>query len=198
MVNKLDAEKSALREQIRTRLKTIPAAERAAASAQLRTRLAQEKFFADAKTILFFAPLPGEPDIWPLIPLALGLGKLVALPRFSPKTQAYVACRVLNPQTDIEIGKFGIREPSARCAEVPLNQLDFILVPGVAFDLNGRRLGRGKGFYDRLLAQVRGVTCGVAFEQQIAGEVPAGPHDVGLNCILTPTRWVEPKQRAVL
>ena len=129
---------------------------------------------------------------------ALALGKAVTLPRFLPRTQTYIACRVLNSQVDVEIGKFGIREPSARCAEVSLNQLDFILVPGVAFDLNGRRLGRGKGFYDRLLAQVRGVTCGVAFEQQIAGEVPAGPHDVGLNCILTPTRWVEPKQRAVL
>lgn len=189
-------DKSKLRSTIRAALKRISPAVRAVESAALCKRLNVR--IRSARSILFFAPLPNEPDIWPLVSEALATGKLVALPRFLSKTQAYVACRVLNPQTDIEIGKFGIREPSARCAEVPLNQLDFILVPGVAFDLNGRRLGRGKGFYDRLLAQVRGVTCGVAFDEQILGEVPAGPHDVGLNCILTPTRWVEPKQRAVL
>jgi 5-formyltetrahydrofolate cyclo-ligase len=198
MNQSLNEQKATQRRSIRAVLQGISPDARALASSQICARLKEQSVWKNAKSVLFFAPLPGEPDIWPLIPLALGLGKLVALPRFSPKTQAYVACRVLNPQTDIEIGKFGIREPSARCAEVPLNQLDFILVPGVAFDLNGRRLGRGQGYYDRLLAQVRGVTCGVAFEQQIAGEVPAGPHDVGLNCILTPTRWVEPKQRAVL
>jgi 5-formyltetrahydrofolate cyclo-ligase len=69
--------------------------------------------------------------------------------------------------------------------------LDFILVPGVAFDLSGRRLGRGKGYYDRLLKQTRGTTCGVAFDEQIVGEIPVEPHDLNVNCILTPTRWIE-------
>ena len=114
------------------------------------------------------------------------------------ETEIYVACRILNASVDVQIGKFGIREPSPRCPEVPLNQLDFVLVPGVAFDVYGRRLGRGKGYYDRLLAQVGGKTCGVAFDEQIVGEVPVGPLDIVLNCILTPERWVEPKQRPVL
>jgi len=72
-----------------------------------------------------------------------------------------------------------------------LNRLDFILVPGVAFDLQGRRLGRGKGFYDQILAVVRGTVCGVAFDQQITPEIPVEPHDAVVNCILTPTRWIE-------
>ena len=67
-----------------------------------------------------------------------------------------------------------------------------ILVPGVAFDLHGRRLGRGKGFYDQLLAGVRGTTCGVAFDVQVVRELPQEPHDARVNCILTPTRWLEP------
>ena len=74
---------------------------------------------------------------------------------------------------------------------VSLNRLDFILVPGVAFDLHGRRLGRGRGYYDILLAKVRGTTCGVAFDEQIVREVPVEPHDSDVNCILTPTRWIE-------
>ena len=68
--------------------------------------------------------------------------------------------------------------------------LDVVLVPGVAFDLGGRRLGRGAGYYDRLLTGVRGTTCGVAFDEQISGELPVEPHDVHVNCILTPTRWL--------
>ena len=74
---------------------------------------------------------------------------------------------------------------------MPLNRLDFVLVPGIAFDLQGRRLGRGKGYYDRLLAEVRGKTCGVAFDEQIVDEIPVEPHDIHVNCILTPTRWIE-------
>jgi 5-formyltetrahydrofolate cyclo-ligase len=98
---------------------------------------------------------------------------------------------VKNLRSDIVTGQFGIREPDAKCVELPLNRLDLALVPGIAFDLQGRRLGRGRGFYDRLLADVGGVKCGIAFDEQMAGEIPAGPRDIRLNFILTPTRFVE-------
>ena len=68
-------------------------------------------------------------------------------------------------------------------------RLDLALVPGIGFTLDGGRLGRGKGYYDRLLAEVPVMKCGVAFECQIADEFPLESHDVQLNCILTPTRW---------
>ena len=80
-----------------------------------------------------------------------------------------------------------------------LNRLDLVLVPGVAFDLNGRRLGRGKGYYDRLLAEFEGWTCGVAFDQQVVEAVPSEPHDMRLTCLVTPTRWqFVTRPRAVL
>ena len=75
------------------------------------------------------------------------------------------------------------------CEPAPLNRLDLVLVPGVAFDAQGRRLGRGKGFYDRLLAKVRGHKCGVAFDVQIVSGLPEEPHDVRVDSILTPSRW---------
>ena len=68
---------------------------------------------------------------------------------------------------------------------------DWLFIPGLGFDLKGARLGRGKGFYDRLLADVRGSKCGVAFDEQLVATVPVGPRDIPLNCILTPTRWIE-------
>ena len=191
-------QKITLREKMRDQLRKMTAAQRQTASSKIRSQLEKQPIWNNSQVILFFAPLPDEPDIWPLIVDAIALGKTVALPCFLPETEIYVACRILNAHVDVEIGKFGIREPSPRCPEVPLNQLDFVLVPGVAFDVNGRRLGRGKGYYDRLLAQVGGKTCGVAFDEQIVGEVPAGPNDIDLNCILTPSRWIDPKQRAVL
>ncbi len=147
--------------------------------------------------VLFYAPLPEELDVWQLATKTLAAGKMVALPRFDSAKGTYVACRIQNLTSDLESGRFGIREPKANCPKLALNELDLVLVPGVAFDLQGRRLGRGKGYYDRLLATMRGVTCGIAFDQQILSEIPVEPHDLIVNCILTPTRWIEPKQRAV-
>jgi len=169
----------------------MPAEARARAAAEARARLAKQRVWQEAKSILFFAPLPGELDVWPLAQMSLEAGKTVSLPRFDAAAGRYAAGRVKDLQRDLRVGRFGIREPAPSCPRAPLNRLDLLLVPGVAFDPHGRRLGRGKGFYDQLLAAVRGTTCGVAFDEQLVRQVPVGPHDVRLNCILTPTRWIE-------
>jgi 5-formyltetrahydrofolate cyclo-ligase len=182
--------KASFRQQVRERLNGMTPPQREAASTQICARLRQQAVWKSAGSILFFAPLPGEPDIWPLLEEALRAKKTVALPRFSATSQTYLAARVRHLQSDISVGYFQIREPVARCAEVALSRLDLILVPGMAFDLQGRRLGRGKGFYDRLLAEVHGVKCGVAFDEQIVDAIPVGRLDVRLDCLLTPTRWV--------
>ena len=87
-----------------------------------------------------------------LVADSLAAGKTVALPRFDSATNRYAACRIENLFGDIKAGRFGIREPADHCVALELKRLDLVLVPGVAFDLHGRRLGRGKGFYDQLLA----------------------------------------------
>jgi 5-formyltetrahydrofolate cyclo-ligase len=184
----LNAQKAALRKQIRTVLLHIPPATRAAASAQICSRLKEQEFWKSAASVLFFAPLPGEPELWPLLEASLAAGKTVALPRFDAVEQSYVACRVQNLRSEIVTGHFGVREPHPGCVEIPLGRLDLVLVPGVAFDLNGNRLGRGKGFYDRLLPETRKWKCGVAFDEQMVAEVPVGALDVPMDFILTPTR----------
>jgi 5-formyltetrahydrofolate cyclo-ligase len=153
--------------------------------------LREQPVWSSARSVLLFAPLPDEPDIWPLLAEALAAGKLVALPAFVPGAHRYTARQIVDPARDLGAGKFGIREPLPSCREVSLNLLDLILVPGVAFDARGARLGRGKGFYDRLLADAHGTKCGVAFEPQLVDAVPVGPLDIRLNCILTPARWIE-------
>jgi 5-formyltetrahydrofolate cyclo-ligase len=180
-----------LRQQAREQLNGMTPQQREAASLQICTRLRRQAIWKSAGSILFFAPLPIELDIWPLLEEALLARKTVALPRFSPATRTYLAAQIQNPDQDLRRGQLGIREPTEACAEFPLSRLDLVLVPGVAFDLQGRRLGWGKGYYDRLLTNVRGVKCGVAFDEQIVDAVPVGPRDIHLDFILTPTRWAK-------
>jgi 5-formyltetrahydrofolate cyclo-ligase len=184
--------KSALRRDIRSRLKAMSPQQRATASARACALLEQQTVWKQAELIFFYAPLPEELDIWPLLGDSLAAGKTVTLPRFDSATKRYIACQVQDLSKDLSHGQFGIREAGEHCIAVPPNRLDLVLVPGVAFDLQGRRLGRGKGFYDQMLATVRGTTCGVAFDEQIVDTIPVEPHDIHLNCILTPTRWIEP------
>jgi len=191
--------KSGLRAQLRARLRDVPVARRAGDSAQACALLARQRVWQEAKAVLFYAPLPDEIDLLPLLEQALAEGRTVALPRFFPASGAYAACQLQNFARDCALGRFGVREPASTCPIFPLNRLDLALAPGVGFDAAGHRLGRGRGYYDRLLAEVAGTRCGVAFDEQMADEIPAEPHDMVLSCILTPTRWLEiPGPRPIL
>jgi 5-formyltetrahydrofolate cyclo-ligase len=181
--------KAELRGRLRAELETMPATARAGASAAICSRLRSQPVWAEARSILFFVPLPEEPDIWPLVTEAFAMRRRVALPRFSPTEDRYAACLIHNGPRAIEPGRFGILEPTPACPPIDPKQLDLALVPGIGFTLMGGRLGRGKGYYDRLLAEVAGFKCGVAFDCQVTVEIPAEPHDVRLNGIVTPTRW---------
>jgi len=180
-----------LREEIRARMAGLSQQAREDASARARALLKRQAAWQQARSVLLYAPTDGELNVWPLLEDALETGKVLALPWFDAATKRYLACPVEDLAKDLEPGRYGILEPSGSRNPVPLNRLDFILVPGVAFDLHGRRLGRGRGHYDQLLTAVRGTTCGVAFDQQIVRQVPVEPHDSEVNCILTPTRWIE-------
>jgi 5-formyltetrahydrofolate cyclo-ligase len=183
--------KNVLRRKLRGESRNYSTLDRAAASEQICLRLQQQSLWREAQSVLFYLPLPEEPDVHPLLPQALAAGKIVALPRYSAREDIYIACRVENLASDLQPGQYGISEPVPACATFDLNKLDFLLVPGVGFAPNGSRLGRGKGYYDRLLGRARGVKCGVAFDWQVTVEVPLEPHDVCLDCILTPTRWYQ-------
>jgi len=189
MQTHLQAAKAELRKHIRAALQKISPAVRAVESIELCARLKPQ--LRSARTILFFAPLPGELDLWPLLEESVPAEKTVALPWFDPAAQAYRARRVATLAGEIVTGKFGVREPAASCPEIPLDAFDLVLVPGVAFDLSGNRLGRGQGFYDRLLANISGVKCGVGYDFQLLEKIPAEPHDAKVNYILTPTRGVK-------
>jgi len=98
--------------------------------------------------------------------------------------------RIRNLDVDIEAGYHGIPEPRDHCSAIAAETIEWVLVPGVAFDADGRRLGYGGGYYDRLLPLLRAQVPRVAgaFEGQLVDAVPAAPHDVGVDCIVTERR----------
>ncbi len=191
MNSALTNSKSDLRKKIRLSLEKISPAVRAVESIELCERL--EPQLRSARTILFFAPLADELDIWPLLEKLVAAGKICALPAFVAASQSYSARRVLHLADDIVPGKFGVCEPAVSCPELPLGNFDLILVPGVAFDITGNRLGRGRGFYDRLLANAGGIKCGVVYDFQLLETIPAEPHDAQVHYIFTPARGVRRK-----
>ncbi len=182
--------KARLRAALRAWTKQVSPADRLAASESVCRQIREHRAWQESATVLLYAPLSDELDLSQLVGVALGAGKRVALPQFDAALGRYRACQILTTIDALAPGRFNIPEPGSECLTIPLKQLDFIAVPGVGFDVSGRRLGRGRGYYDRLLADICGCKCGVAYDQQVTAQIPVEEHDILLDCIVTPSRWL--------
>ena len=182
-------EKALLRAATRARIGALPPELRTAAAQRLCARILAWPVFQQARCVLLTASLRDEIDLSSLMPAAQALGKRCALPVLDAVNGGYVARDWNRPLEALQVGAYGVREPGADCPVVPFPALDFILVPGLAFTPSGMRLGRGKGFFDRLLSHVpNAVSCGVGFDEQVVPTIPVEPHDMALAHLLTPSR----------
>lgn len=112
-------------------------------------------------------------------------GVHVYLPRFVCGLGGYEFARVMNLEGDLESGKYSVLEPTSSCLRAGnLNCLDMIVVPGVAFDLEGNRMGMGMGYYDRMLAGYGGLKIGVGYSWQVLDRVPVDENDVGMDLVV--------------
>jgi 5-formyltetrahydrofolate cyclo-ligase len=179
--------KQAMRSRIAAVRDALDADWRAQASRALCESIAALPSFADARTVLLTAPFRSEWNAEPLIDLALAQGKTVALPRVIEPARMLELCRVADAARDIVVGWRGIPEPASDCGIVELAQVDWVLVPGVAFDRDGARLGYGGGYYDRLLPLLpaRAPRVAGAFFAQIVDRVPRAPHDITMDVVVT-------------
>ena len=159
--------------------------ERNEASALICERISSLDEWISAKTVLLYAPLPDEPDILRLVERS----KTICFPRYNVD-RTYEAAAI-NDLEDLVPGKFGIMEPSNKCNNLEASKINLILVPGVAFDTDMNRLGRGRGFYDCWLKDLSGKKIGVAFDHQLLDLVPTEAHDVQLNSIVMPSRTIK-------
>ena len=182
--------KRALRERVLAARDSLPPEFRAAASAAIGKALAGRDDFATASTVLLTLPFGSEWDSMPLLLTALERGKTVVLPRVNATARTLELCRLTEPTRDVLPGYRGIPEPQSHCALIAADAIDWVLVPGVAFDTTGHRLGYGGGYYDRLLPQLRSDAARIAggYEIQLVDRVPAAPHDVPVQALATEVR----------
>jgi len=138
------------------------------------------ELFQQAKTIGAYIPLSDEVDVTPFFQC---VEKTFYIPAFDEASGGY---RLAEYSADLKKGKFGILEP-AHPVFAP-EEIDLILVPGVAFDHSGNRIGRGGGFYDRLLPQYRAVRAGICFDFQCVKWIPVEPHDCKTDLVVTESR----------
>lgn len=182
--------KQALRERVLARRDALAADARAGAAGAIAARIAAMPSFAAARTVLMTLPFRNEWDTRPLIEAARATGKRVALPRVDESMRMLELFEVTDLGRDVRPGYRGIDEPCAHCTPVAAAAIDWVLVPGVAFDPACRRLGYGGGFYDRLLPLVPSDAPRVsgAFDVQLVERVPAAPHDIAVDTIVTESR----------
>ena len=182
-------EKADLRRKYALLRESLTPAERQAADAAIRERLSHWSVFREAPAGAAFAAFGAEPEL-----TELAAGKAWFLPRWSPSTGRYEIVGIDDPQRDLVRGRYGIREPRPELPALPeaeWRELLF-LVPALSCDRRGVRLGRGGGYYDRMLAEsVRGAAATV-YDCQLADEVlPCEAHDRPVGWIVTEKRLVE-------
>lgn len=195
MIPPADDGKRRLRQAKLAARKNLTAAGRAAADASIRARVAALPEFHHAAVIAAYVSDGTEPDLMPLLRHARQDGKTICLPRFRPDTETYEMAEADADFTLIP-GKWGLPEPPESVRIIPDSSLQHALwlVPGVAFDDNCGRLGRGKGFYDRLLAGNQGCHAGIFYDCQKTAAVPMEPHDRNLTLVVTESRLYRRKK----
>lgn len=174
--------KAELRKEIRRRFSETTAEERLSWSEEVCNDLFDNEALVDASTVMAFYPLPDEVNILPLLDELVEIGVRVLLPEVVSDTE--MVLRPYSPETTMLDGGFGTKV-SNTTVFTDYEQIDTILVPGVAFDNEGHRLGRGKGYYDRFLAQIpeSAVKVAVCFPFQIVEQVPAEEHDILMDYV---------------
>jgi 5-formyltetrahydrofolate cyclo-ligase len=141
--------------------------------------------FRVSHTIMVYMALPQEVQTMPIITQARQLQKRVAVPVI--RGQELIAVALSEPPMRLQRGRFGILEPCGTPCVIHPQEIGCIVVPGIAFDTRGGRLGFGKGYYDRFLRQLPATTyrCGLAFGIQVVPCVPQASHDICMHGIVT-------------
>ncbi|MBU1621036.1 MAG: 5-formyltetrahydrofolate cyclo-ligase [Gammaproteobacteria bacterium] len=184
-----------LRSHIRALRRSLSAAQQQQASLDLVQQLLPRPEVQQAQHIALYLTNDGELDTTPLIHALWQQGKSLYLPLLHPVVPGYLVFQLYTKDTLLKPNQFGIGEPELNCSLLcPVDQLDLMFTPLVAFDAQGQRLGMGGGFYDRTLSQLRSTSqkpalIGLAHDCQQVASVPVEAWDIPLPSICTPSRF---------
>ncbi|PWH14383.1 MAG: 5-formyltetrahydrofolate cyclo-ligase [Anaerolineae bacterium] len=174
--------KPALRQRCRALRRELGQETRQRASQAICAHLAAWQVFQRAETILTYMPMKAEVDLRPL--LEQFPAKRWLLPRIVPEEEHRMDFHLYDPAR-LVLHPFGMAEPAADLPVVAATEIELVLVPGLAYDRLGWRLGYGGGYYDRFLARFNGISVGVTYQALLLEAVPHGEHDVPVGWIVT-------------
>ena len=183
--------KHRLREQSLAKRQALPPVERVAAESAIQSSFIALQSYRDAGSVALYVPVRGEVATDLVIADAHSAGKRVYLPAVTAEGMVF---RRFESGGSLSKGAFGISEPTADAEAVLPSMIDLIVVPGVAFTLDGHRIGYGKGFYDRALhsLEMKGRLVAFSFECQLVETAVNEPHDVLMDAIITERRIIFP------
>jgi 5-formyltetrahydrofolate cyclo-ligase len=173
-------------------------AERPPGTLAAKTKAVEDRLFEfanylEARIALLYMPIPPEVDTREIIKRSYMYNKIIILPAFDAEAFRMTLMKVDDPDKDLVQGPRGNLEPNPkRCKTVPLDCLDIAIIPGLAMDEKGGRIGSGKGYYDRLIPDLPITTrkVGLIFEDQIIPVVPMESHDKHVDIVVTEKRII--------
>lgn len=190
MPSTITAEKARLRRQALDWLATLSSQARIAGDEALFRRFLALPQIESVRTVLLYHGMDTEPDTVRLLSPLWDMGKQVCLPRCLPGNQ--MEARLVQRASTLVRHPYGMLEPGPDCPLIPPDQIDLVLVPGLAFDRSGGRLGRGGGYYDRWLAGFSGITAALCRDGLLMEAIPRLPHDLGVDLVITETSLYGP------
>jgi 5-formyltetrahydrofolate cyclo-ligase len=145
----------------------------------------------NAQTIMLYMPINNEVDTTETIAKLIAKGKKILVPS-TLKTEKKMIAAEIKSFSELERGAFGVLEPKKESLrEVPPENIELVLVPGVAFDEEGDRIGYGHGYYDRFLKLVKAPVIGLAYDFQIVDKITSNSHDSKVTKIITPSKVID-------
>lgn len=149
-------------------------------------KLLDQPEFATADVLMVYLPLPTEVDTTPIVLRSWQLQKTLTAPRLSWDLRHMLPVEIRSLDTDVVETRYGLREPVGG-EPLPVEMLALVVVPALAYDRKGNRLGRGAGFYDRFLGspQFKGKTVGLAFQEQLVDALPTTENDRPVDLLVT-------------
>jgi len=185
--------KSKIRKDMITALESLSENEIALKTRKIENRLFDFANFVEANITMLYISCPGEVTSRNIITYCLDYKKIIVLPAFDAQKFRIRLFKIDNIEKDLKPGSRGMLEPdTARCKPVPVECLDIAIIPGIAFDEKGGRIGSGEGYYDRFIPKLPITTrkVSIAFEDQIIPQVPMESHDKHVDIIITNERTI--------
>lgn len=178
--------KATLRDELSSRRKALTPDLIDARGLKVQARFLATPYYQRARTVALYAPIRGEVPTRDILTAALADGKTVCYP-LSHVHGRILSFRAITSESELEPGRLGVREPTSASELIPVDRIDLFVVPGLGFTENGKRLGRGGGYYDATLkaASQRSRRVGLAFAEQVVVDIPTNQDDVDMDLVVT-------------